>query len=180
MSILFEQESRAEALKEVARKMMSAARTAPKGRGIDNLEIAIAEGETIRDLSLRMKEICRQTGQLFFERDAENILQAPVIVLIGTKISPINLTKCGMCGFTNCGAKNKETDHPCAFNTVDLGIAIGSAAGVAADNRVDCRVMFSVGQAAFELKLFNENVKIIYGIPLSATGKNPFFDRKPV
>ena len=34
---------------------------------------------------------------------------------------------------------------PCAINSVDLGIAIGSACATAADLRVDTRVMFSAG-----------------------------------
>ncbi len=180
MSITKEESLRNEALKNVAIRMMMAARTAPKSRGIDNLEIAIVEGETIHALSKKMKEIFLSTGQHFFERDSENILNSPVIVLLGTKITPINLVKCGMCGFVNCIAKNKEAGHPCAFNTVDLGIAMGSAVSIAADCRVDCRVMFSVGQAALQLQLLGNDVKIVYGIPLSATGKNPFFDRKPV
>jgi uncharacterized ferredoxin-like protein len=38
--------------------------------------------------------------------------------------------------------------------------------------------MFSVGRAAVELGLLGPDVKIAMGIPLSVTGKNPFFDRK--
>jgi uncharacterized ferredoxin-like protein len=101
-----------------------------------------------------------------------------VLLLIGTKIKPMGLSHCGMCGFENCDEKDRHPDHPCAFNTGDLGIAIGSAVSVAADARVDNRVMFSVGKAVKEMKLLGEDVKIIYGIPLSAGGKNPFFDRK--
>jgi len=48
----------------------------------------------------------------------------------------------------------------------------------AADRRIDCRVMYSIGRAAVDAKLLGKEVKIAYGIPLSATGKNPFFDRK--
>jgi uncharacterized ferredoxin-like protein len=46
------------------------------------------------------------------------------------------------------------------------------------DNRVDNRIMFTVGKAVLELGLFEPEVRLIYGIPLSATSKNPFFDRK--
>ena len=35
-----------------------------------------------------------------------------------------------------------------------------------------------ITKAALDLELFPPEVKIIYGIPLSATSKNPFFDRK--
>jgi uncharacterized ferredoxin-like protein len=38
--------------------------------------------------------------------------------------------------------------------------------------------MFTAGKAALELGIFPVPVKVAYGIPLSATGKNPFFDRK--
>ncbi|MCK4639266.1 MAG: ferredoxin domain-containing protein, partial [Bacteroidales bacterium] len=46
------------------------------------------------------------------------------------------------------------------------------------DNRVDNRIMYTAGQAVIELGLLGEDVKIVYVIPLSATSKNPFFDRK--
>jgi uncharacterized ferredoxin-like protein len=37
--------------------------------------------------------------------------------------------------------------------------------------------MYTVGRAITNLKLLGEDVKIALGIPLSVTGKNPFFDR---
>ena len=43
MSIINEEEIRKETLVEIAKKMMIAARTAPKAKGIDNLVITIAE-----------------------------------------------------------------------------------------------------------------------------------------
>ena len=60
-----------------------------------------------------------------------------------------------------------------------VGIAIGSAAAAAADARVDNRVMFSVGRAARSLGLLGASVTLVLGIPLSVSGKSPFFDRKP-
>jgi uncharacterized ferredoxin-like protein len=83
-----------------------------------------------------------------------------------------------MCGFANCEEKNKYPEHPCVFNTGDLGIAIGSAVSVAMDSRVDNRIMYTVGQAILEMKFLGNDVKIAYGIPLSVSPKNPFFDRK--
>jgi len=38
-------------------------------------------------------------------------------------------------------------------------------------------VMFSVGIAAKELGLLGDEAAVVYGIPLSAVSKNPFFDR---
>jgi uncharacterized ferredoxin-like protein len=113
----------------------------------------------------------------FFSRDADNILASEILFLIGTKIKPLGLPICGLCGFASCEEKSRHPNHPCAFNTGDLGIALGAAVSVAFEHRVDNRIMFSVGMAARELKLLSEDVKICYGVPLSATGKNIFFDR---
>ena len=105
-------------------------------------------------------------------------LSAQAMVVLGTKIESMGVSPCGMCGFSDCAEKNKHPDHPCVFNTGDLGIAVGSAVSVAMDNRVDNRIMYTVGQALLEMNVFGDEVKIIYGIPLSISGKNPFFDRK--
>lgn len=74
--------------------------------------------------------------------------------------------------------KDKHPENPCAFNTGDLGIALGSAVSVAMDNRIDNRVMYTVGQAVLKMNLLGDDIKIVYGIPLSVSSKNVFFDRK--
>ena len=174
-----EEEIRKTALHDVALKMMIAARTAPKGKGIDNLVISCADEKTIASISAKMKKLTKEKGwPQSFVRDAENILAAHYMILLGTRISPMRLKVCGMCGYANCDEKDKHPEIPCVFNTGDLGIAIGSAVSVAMDNRVDNRIMYTVGQAVKEMNLLGDDVKIIYGIPLSASSKNPFFDRK--
>jgi len=167
-----------QALYDVAKRMMLAAKTAPKGRGKDNLEMRIADHSLIELISEKMKEIGEKHKQEFFIRDADNILQAPFMLLIGTKINPLGLDKCGLCGFKNCEEKNKKPLIPCTFNTCDLGIAIGSAVSIAMDARVDNRIMYTVGMAVKELQLMGNELALVYGIPLTATSKNPFFDRK--
>ena len=67
---------------------------------------------------------------------------------------------------------------PCAIKSVDLGIAIGTACATASDLRLDTRVMFSAGMAAQRLGWLGES-KSVMAIPVSASSKNPFFDRKP-
>ncbi|MBF0300142.1 MAG: ferredoxin [Oligoflexia bacterium] len=177
-SIVKEELIRKEAVKEIAYKMLIAARTAPKGKGIDNLVLAVVEGETIEEISKHLKILGEKYEVNSFIRDAENILSASVMLLLGTKVQPIRLKKCGMCGFDNCDKKSLHPHIPCVFNTGDLGIAIGSAVSVAMDNRVDNRIMYTVGQAVIDLNLLGDDVKVAYAIPLSATSKNPFFDRK--
>jgi uncharacterized ferredoxin-like protein len=99
------------------------------------------------------------------------------MVLIGSKTHYLGLKYCGFCGFKNCAEAEKEKAM-CAFVPGDLGIAIGSAVSVAMDHRVDNRIMYTAGRAAIDLGLFEKEIAVAYGIPLSATGKNPFFDRK--
>lgn len=179
MNIYHEQDLREEAVVEVARRMMTAARTAPKGKGIDNIVMALLKEDGIKKVSEKMKEMVRRDNLPdFFLRDAVNILSAKAMVIFGTKIKSLGLSPCGMCGFTNCEEKNEHPEHPCVFNSGDLGIAMGSAVSVAMDNRVDNRIMYTVGQALLEMQVFGKEVKIIYGVPLSISGKNPFVDRR--
>lgn len=179
MSIVFESDIRENVLINTAEKMMAAARTAPKAKGIDNLVISMVQGDIIKALSDKLKELAQEgTGPEYFVRDAENILNSSVIVLIGTQIKPLGIKYCGFCGFTNCEEKLKHPECPCALNTGDLGIAVGSAASIAMDERVDNRIMHSVGKAAVDLNILGEEIKIAYGIPLYIGPKNVFFDRK--
>ncbi|MDR0381168.1 MAG: DUF2148 domain-containing protein, partial [Oscillospiraceae bacterium] len=112
----------------------------------------------------------------FFVRDAGNVDAAQALVLIGAKYKVRGLgDKCKICGFANCAAAT-EAGAACAFTAMDLGIALGSAVSVAADLRIDNRMMFTVGKAAAALGLLGEH-KMIVGIPLSISKKSPFFDR---
>jgi len=173
--LINERDTRNERLLLVAGEMMTAARTAPKGKGIDIIEVLMLTGETIIQLSKDMIEYSNETGMKFITRDAGNILQAEAIILIGTKQQIQNLN-CGYCGFDTCAEKLTYSETPCAVNTVDVGIAIGSACSVAADHRVDSRVMFSVGRVAQKMNMM-PGCSSIYGIPISGSTKNPFFDR---
>ena len=174
-----EEDIRVGVVKRVAEEMLTAARTAPKARGKDNLVLAIATGKQILDIAARMDVIGKRLEETdFFCRDAENIRHAEAVVLVGTKISSQGLKLCGRCGFSDCDEKDLQPNIPCTFNAGDLGIAIGSAVSVAMDRRVDNRIMYTVGQAVLEMKLLGEEVKIAFGIPLSVSSKSPFFDRK--
>jgi len=163
-------------IERIAEEMCLAARTAPKARGLDLLEMSILKGDSIKKLSAKMLKIGEKHNNRTFLRDGDNILKAAVVVLIGSKTQYLGLKYCGFCGFPGC-AEAEEQKTVCAYNTGDLGIAIGSAVSVAMDHRVDNRVMYSVGRAALDLGLLDKSVKVAFGIPLSATGKNPFFDR---
>jgi uncharacterized ferredoxin-like protein len=173
--IINERESRHEQVLNVARQMMTAARTAPKGKGVDIIEVALVTDEDIKKLSEQLISLSEEKGMKFFLRDADNILSAECVLLIGTRELAQGLN-CGHCGFPTCAERSLGV--PCAINSVDVGIAIGSACATAADHRVDTRVMFSAGLAAQRLDIL-KGCKQVFAIPVSASSKNPFFDRKP-
>lgn len=171
-----ERETRHEHVLEAVRQMMTAARTAPKGKGVDIIEIAMVTDSDIQLLSDEMRKLAAETGFKFLLRDADNILTAEAVVILGTR-QQVQGLNCAHCGFDSCAEKPAEV--PCAINSVDLGIAIGSACATASDLRLDTRVMFSAGLAAQRLGWLGDDSRCVMAIPVSASSKNPFFDRKP-
>jgi uncharacterized ferredoxin-like protein len=59
---------------------------------------------------------------------------------------------------------------------MDLGIALGVAAKMAAEFNIDNRVMYTAGAAAMTLGLMEADLIVV--LPLSISEKNIFFDRK--
>ena len=167
-----------DAIFAVADLMATAAKTAPKGCGRDTIVTAIVSGEDKDKLRDKLAELGKAYGEDYMVRDSGNLDNCTCVVLIGCEDSFLGLNNCSMCGFPNCG-QTKKNGSPCIFNVTDLGIAVGSAVSIAADNRIDNRVMYSAGRAAVELGMLGEGVKICYAIPLSVTNKSIFFDRNP-
>ncbi len=166
-----------EAALQVASLMAAAARTAPKTRGMDNIRvIGIEDPDTKAKLVSKMKELAKSEDRPWFERDATCVENSSAVLLVGVAANPADLN-CGYCGQGTC-EELKKINGVCSFNTIDLGIAVSSAVSVAADARVDTRIMFSVGRASLAMNLFDGGVKQALGIPVSITGKSPFFDRK--
>ena len=173
------QKAEEQAILNLAYAVCSAARTAPKACGIDHLETAVLTGEEKDRITAEMRKIGKSLGEpgMFFIRDAGNVDASGAIVLVGAKYETRGLNeKCKLCGFENCAACEK-VGAVCVFTSMDLGIALGSAVSIVADNRVDNRIMFTIGQAAAKLRLLGD-YKLIMGIPLSVSGKAVFFDRK--
>ena len=165
------------AAQHVAAMMVAAARTAPKTRGIDNIRtIAIDDEPSKQKLIAKMREIAAKEDRPSLKRDAGNIERSPTIVVIGVEANTAGLN-CGFCGKPSCDAL-EESGGVCTFNSIDLGIATASAAEVAGRHHIDNRVMYSIGRASLDLGLLGPKVKQSLGIPLSVTGKSPFFDRQ--
>ena len=167
---------------KVAELMAVAARTAPKARGVDTIKVAVVHGPELEEIAAEMEKVFEETGLHFFKRDADCIRRSLALVLVGAVGSRPRGLNCGACGFPTCEEFEKARASSdllgpnCVMAMLDLGIAVGSAVKVAADLNVDNRIMYTVGVAARRLRLLEADM--ILGIPLSATGKNIYFDRK--
>jgi uncharacterized ferredoxin-like protein len=172
-----------ETVRLVGSLMELAARTAPKAVGQDFIEARLLDDDERIALGNDMISIGRERGSPNWERDGQNVLDSSAVVLIGLLPHKGAGLNCGACGFKTCAEFEKhhveaEFAGPnCSIRALDLGIALGSAAKVASDMNVDNRVMYRIGVSARRLGLCKANIS--HGIPLSATGKNIFFDRQP-
>lgn len=164
------------AINDVLALMVASARTAPKGRGVDLLEMFALTGDDLEKIADCMHELGTEKKIAFFVRDALCVRKSSALFLIGIRDEVRNVPFCGFCGCEDC-VGNRVKQVPCAIGQADLGIALGSASSIANNFHIDSRIMFSAGVGALKLGLFSTDVKIAYGIPLSVTGKNIFFDR---
>ncbi|HOV67479.1 MAG TPA: DUF2148 domain-containing protein [Methanoregulaceae archaeon] len=167
--------------------MALAARTAPKARGADSLVIRIASGEELQELAEAVRRAARREEDGFFERDAGNIAGSEACLLIGVRGHEPAGADCGGCGYLDCVSMSRAVDGRkagstpygspnCAIKMIDLGVAIGSAVKTASLLNLDNRVMYTAGVGARALGWL-PGCTVACGIPVAASGKNPFFDR---
>jgi uncharacterized ferredoxin-like protein len=170
---------------QVAAMMELSARTAPKTKGDDFIKVRIVRGDDLAALARAMADFGRATGKANFDRDGANVGASQAVVLIGLKGAATAGLNCGACGFDSCkdleaAAKvDVEFVGPlCSYRHLDLGIALGSAARTAQLFNVDNRIMYRAGAAARRMGMVDWD--FVMGIPLSVSGKNPYFDREKV
>lgn len=167
-----------QAILQTAARMCGAARTAPKTLGKDTLHTFVVTGEEKEQLALKMEEVGRrELGEKmgsWYGRDAANVRAAQAVVLIGAEKTWRGVPHCGFCNFNDCGDCKKNNGN-CGFAYVDLGIAVSSAVSTAALDKVDSRIMYSIGKAAAEMDYCPDCLWL--GIPISISGKSIFFDR---
>jgi len=172
---------------QAAKLMAVSARTAPKTRGIDDVEVLVLSNEDeLEAIAREMEKISSEPGKGFFARDADNVRRSSALLLVGVRSSKPKELDCGGCGYPSCEEFKKAlrkngqgySGPSCVFQLIDLGIAVGSAVKTASLLNVDNRIMFSAGVAALRLGLLKSS-EIALGVPLSAYGKNIYFDRKP-
>ncbi len=196
MARISSHEMEKDAVRVIASLMAVATRTAPKARGVDDIETLIVDGDDLETLAAAMEAQAKKhpgyyTGVL--KRDAKNVREARCVVLVGCHGVPKGYPRlagspldCGACGYEGCTkmaqARTKQGNDfsgpVCIIQAIDLGIALGSAVKTAMDLNTDNRIMYSVGAAAKQLGWLDADV--IMGVPLSVSGKSPYFDRPPV
>lgn len=172
---------------DVAKLMLLSARTAPKSAGIDDILTAVVYGKEKEDVVAEMDKISSERNNDGFKRDSQNTRDSEAIFLIGVKGPKSFVINCGACGYQSCEAFEKAEKiegqdfkgPTCIFKALDMGIALGSAVKTASLLNVDNRIMYRIGAAARRLQML-PGANIIMGIPLSATGKNIYFDRPHV
>jgi len=186
MARLNSEEAEKDTVLAVAKMMAASARTAPKTRGLDSVKTLILHGkDELESLAQAMEEIYRENPERFpsFKRNAEDVRKSTAVLLIGVTGEPKRVESpldCGACG-KNCLAtlKSKKIDRGtargpmCLMQGIDLGIALSSAVKTASDFNIDNRIMYTIGATARKSKLLEAD--LVIGIPLSATGKNPYF-----
>jgi uncharacterized ferredoxin-like protein len=184
MPILEGREQERQGVRETARLMVVSARTSPKSGGVDDILTAVVYGAEVEALAADMEKIAAERKVERWSQQAPNVRDSDVVVLVGVRGTKRYVTNCGACGYGSCEEFEKaekrlrqDFDGPtCIFKALDLGIAIGSAAKTASLHNVDNRIFYRIGVAAKRLNYLPE-ASIIMGIPLSAKGKNPYFDR---
>jgi uncharacterized ferredoxin-like protein len=170
-----------DAIETVANLMALSARTAPKGKGEDFIEIKILVGNEKNKVAEDMFQIAQERNLPLFTRDGNNVKDSQAVFLVGLSEHGSAGLDCKACGFDSCGefdnaeAEGDFSGPNCAIRLLDMGIALGSAVKTASIHNVDNRIMYRVGVAVKRLGIMDSN--IIMGVPLSATSKSIFFDR---
>jgi uncharacterized ferredoxin-like protein len=170
-----------EATQIIAELMRISARTAPKTKGEDFLQVQVVDGPRLDKLAAEMEAYGLSSHKSNFDRDAASIRGSAGVVLIGLKDASTAGLNCGACGYPRCKdlpapIEGSEFRGPfCAYRLMDLGIALGSAAKTASALNADSRIMYRAGVLARRMGLIDADVVI--AIPIAATGKSIYFDR---
>jgi len=185
LPIIQSDEGEKEAIMQVSKLMLVSARTAPKSGGVDDLLTAIVSESEKNSLAVEMENMAEERKIEGFKRDAKNVRDSEIIVLIGVRGIKKFGMNCGACGYATCNEfekiekkmGNDFAGPTCIFKALDLGIAVGSAVKTASNLNIDNRIMYRIGTAAMRLKMLPE-ASVIMGVPLSSKGKSPYFDRR--
>lgn len=169
-----------EIMKQVAGLMALSARTAPKSAGRDFISLKVIEGKDLDLLADEMVKYGEKTRKKNFDRDGKNVKESDALLLVSLQDPDTVGLNCGACGYSRC-SELEEHEGPefigpvCAWRLVDFGIAIGSSVKTASMLNADNRILYRAGVVARRIGMIDGHV--VVGIPISASGKNIYFDR---
>ena len=184
-------------VRHVGQLMAAAAMTAPKSGGQLLGAGAPVFLETVlvddRAVLARLAEWMRARGKerreaiWFRDADAADTIDAALFVGLVNPYPPNY--DCGACGYATCAeflnatktlreqsAELEFTGPTCTLRSIDLGVAVGSAARTAAVHCLDCRCQTRIAVAARTLGLIEADVAV--ALSLSLTHKAVTFDRR--
>jgi uncharacterized ferredoxin-like protein len=162
-------------IRAAAEMMAISARTAPKAKGEDLIELKILYGKDVEELGKAMVKYGEDEKETMWKRDGNCVLRSDAVLLIGVR-DPLT-----------DGAKKTPSAPPKVKGDlfaedervkkcIDLGIALGSAAKTASILNLDNRIMWRPGEMARRNGQLPKAL-IIIAIPVSAHGKSIYFDR---
>jgi len=185
MPVLASRDGEKQGLLRAAELMMVSSRTAPRSGGVDDVDTVLVTGSEKDKIAAEMDKMGEERKIDGFRRDADNVKRSEALLLVGVNGRKNFGLSCGACGHSTCEEFNRATEvrgldfegPSCVFKALDLGIALGSAVKTASDLNVDNRIMYRVGSAAKRLGYLSAS-NVVMGIPISASGKSIYFDRK--
>ncbi len=185
MPVLEGRQQERQGIAAIASLMVVAARTAPKAGGRDDILTAVVTEGEVGAIAAEMETLASERCNPQWTAQAGIIGAADAVVLVGVRGTKSYGLDCGGCGFKSCAdftaagssAGQDFTGPNCCLKLLDLGIAVSSAVKIASILNADNRIYYRIGAAARRLRCLPE-ASVIMGIPLSATGKNPHFDRE--
>lgn len=162
-------------IKAAAEMMAISARTAPKAKGEDLIELKILYDKDVEDLGKAMVKYGEEEKEPMWTRDGNCVLRSDAVLLVGVRDPLSEGTK----KTPSVPPKVKGdlfAEDERVKKCIDLGIALGSAAKTASILNIDNRVMWRPGEMARRNGLLPKALMII-AIPVSAHGKSIYFDR---
>lgn len=123
-------------------------------------------------------------------RDANTAEKLDLVLFIGVAKWYPPVYDCGACGYPTCaeflravpayrdkGTEEREFRGPvCQIRSIDLGVAVGSAAKTASLHNVDARCQTRIAAAARHLGVIQADLAV--ALSMSVSHKNIFFDQK--
>ncbi|AMP20898.1 hypothetical protein AZF37_06740 [endosymbiont 'TC1' of Trimyema compressum] len=96
---------------QIVNMMASAAKTAPKGLGINRIDTLVLTEDDMMPIIEEMKKTAYDYKMAYFLRDAESLEKSQALVLIGTTygcgaIEVLSLV--GLCGNIDCATNSKK------------------------------------------------------------------------